>query len=87
MNEIVKIIIGTAIVILGFPLGSLLKSKTKDELKKGQVWFRAIILLSFAGAIISIILRNDALFFTFLFISAVTSKSIITKKRKRKKLN
>lgn len=85
MEELYKLFLGIVIVFLGFPLGTLLKSLTKDEIRKGQRKFKIIILICFIGAIISIILEKDSFFFTFLFISAVTSGSILPRFKKLKK--
>lgn len=76
MQDIIKILIGILVIILGIPLGNLLAKLTKEELKSGQKWFRIIIILSLIGAIISLILGNDALLFSFLFIAMVTSRSL-----------
>lgn len=84
MEESIKIIIGTVFMIMGFPIGSLIRRLTKDELKKGQTWFRGIILVGMLGSVISLILNNDVLFFTFLFTIAVTSRSIIKQNKGRR---
>ncbi len=76
MQEIYKLIIGTVILILGFPVGSLLARATKEELKQGRKWFKLLINLSLIGAIISLILGYDALLFGLLFIAIVTSRSL-----------
>jgi formate hydrogenlyase subunit 3/multisubunit Na+/H+ antiporter MnhD subunit len=85
MQEITKIIIGIAILLLGIPVGSYLAEKTKDELKAGQKWFKLIIIISLACSVISLIAGNDFLFFSFLFIAMVTSRSLLSKKIKRNK--
>ena len=76
MQEVFIILIGIVILLLGFPFGSWLAGATKEELRKGKKWFRLIIVLGFIGSIISLILRNDVLFFSFLFIAIVTSRSL-----------
>lgn len=77
MNELINIIIGIVVLILGIPIGSLLAKYTKDELKSGQRWFKLLIIISLIGAVISAVLQNDVLFFGFLFIAIVTSRSLI----------
>ena len=72
MLEILKLLVGVFVLLLGFPIGMLLAKFTKEELKEGQKWFKLIIFLGFCGAIVSLIFRNDYLLFTFLFISIVT---------------
>ena len=72
----IKLLIGILVLILGFPLGTILAKAAKDELKSGQKWFKLIILVSFISTIFSLILGNDVLLFSFLFIAIVTSRSI-----------
>ena len=76
MQEAIKIVIGIALIILGFPIGNLLARITKEELKSGQKWFKIIIILGFICGIISLIFGNDILLFSFLFIAIVTSRSL-----------
>jgi len=64
------------VVALGVPIGDFLYKKTKEEMKSGQRWFKIIVVTGLLGAIIAIFIRNDFLFFTFLFISIVTSRSL-----------
>ncbi len=61
---------------LGFPIGNFLAKKTKEELVEGQRWFKLIIICSLIGSIASAFLKNDVLFFSFLFIVIVTSRSL-----------
>ena len=76
MKEVIKFLIGIAILLLGIPIGSYLAKITKEELKKGQKWFKLIVIISLIGAIVSLILSNDILLFSFLFIAIVTSRSL-----------
>jgi len=76
MLQLIQILIGICVLILGIPLGNLLARVTKEELKSGQKWFKLIIIFSFIGAIIFLILREDTLLFTMLFIAVVTSRSL-----------
>ncbi|MBU0958407.1 MAG: hypothetical protein KKB31_00535 [Nanoarchaeota archaeon] len=82
MNDLVKFIIGTVVLIIGIPIGNFLAKLTKEELKDGQLWFHIIIIASFVGAILSLVWRNDVFLFSFLFIVIVTSRSLIVKKKK-----
>lgn len=63
-------------LILGIPIGSLLAYYTKEELKQGQKWFRLIIAVALICSIVSVIIRNDFLLFSFLFVAIVTSRSL-----------
>ena len=76
MQDIFRIFIGISVLLLGVPIGSYLAKSTKEELKQGQKWFKLIIIFSFIGSVISLILKNDILFFSFLFIIIVTSRSL-----------
>ena len=76
MSEILNLLIGIVFLLLGIPIGSYLAKITKEELKPGQRWFKPIIVISLIGAVISLIARNDALLFSFLFIAIVTRRSL-----------
>lgn len=76
MQEILKIIIGIAVLAFGIPIGNVLASNTKEELKDGRRWFSILISLCLIGAILSIIFGEDAFLFSFLFIAIVTSRSL-----------
>jgi len=76
MQEIIQLVFGILILILGIPIGNFLAKQTKEELKSGQKWFKIIIILSALGAIASAILQNDFLLFSLLFIAIVTSRSL-----------
>jgi len=76
MKEVLKLVIGIVVLVLGIPIGSLLTKWTKEELKEGRFWFKLIIIFSSMGAILSLIFKNDVLLFSFLFIAIVTSKSL-----------
>jgi hypothetical protein len=57
-----------------------LYKKTREEIKSGQKWFKIIVITGLMGAIAAMFLNNDFLFFSFLFISIVTSRSLTFKK-------
>ncbi|MDP7521057.1 MAG: hypothetical protein QF567_02395 [Candidatus Pacearchaeota archaeon] len=76
MQEIIKLLIGVLVLLLGIPIGNYLAKVTKEELKSGQKWFKLIIVLSFIGIVLSLIFRNDVILFSFLFISIITSRSL-----------
>lgn len=76
MTEIISLIIGIIILILGIPLGNYLAKVTKEELKSGQKWFRYIIFIGLIGGFAGLIIKNDILLFTMFFISIVTSRSL-----------
>mgnify|MGYP000742819565 CR=1 FL=1 len=76
MQEILKLVIGVIVLVLGFPIGNLLARSTKEELKSGQKWFRLIVLLGLVGGFIGLIIRNEVLLFSFFFIAIVTSRCL-----------
>ena len=76
MQEILKILIGILFLVIGFFVGKYLASITKEELKDGQKYFKLIIFVSVIGALVSLILLNDILIFSFLFILIVSSGSL-----------
>lgn len=85
MQEVIKLLLGIAVLILGIFIGEILAKNTPEELKDGKKWFYLILIACFVGAILSLIFRNDVLLFTFLFIAIVTSRSIKRKKKIIKK--
>ncbi len=84
MQEVFKILIGIAILILGIPIGNILAKNTKEELKDGKKWFLLIIGICLIGSILNLIFLNDVLLFTFLFIAIVTSRSLRIRKKNLK---
>jgi hypothetical protein len=87
MQEIYRLLIGIGVLILGIPIGNILAKRTKEELKEGERWFLLLIIFSFIGAILNLIFLNDALLFTFLFIAVVTSRSLVSKGKKKVQKN
>jgi hypothetical protein len=76
MQQIIKILIGIGILLLGIPIGSYLAKITKEELKTGQKWFKLIIIISLISGILGLILGNDILLFSSFFIAIVVSRSL-----------
>ena len=76
MSEAIKLLIGIGVLFLGFFLGGLLANRTKEELKAGQKWFKIIVILGLVGGVVGLVLGNDFIFFSFLFIAVVTSRSL-----------
>ncbi len=76
MTEILNLLIGIIVLILGIPIGNLLAKYTKEELKDGKPWFKLLIFIGLIGGLVGLIIRNDAIMFSFLFIAVVTSKSL-----------
>ena len=76
MQQIYQLVIGFLLLAFAFPIGNLLARVTKEELKSGKKYFKILIILSLAGAVTSLIIRNDVFLFSFLFIAIVTSRCI-----------
>ena len=83
MEEIIKLLIGTAVLLLGVPLGTLLAKQTKEELKDGQKWFNILIIASLIGGLTGLIIGNDFILFSFLFITILTLRSLREQKKKK----
>ena len=75
MEEIFNLIIGIVILILGVPIGNVLRNQTKEEILSGQKWFKVLVLMGLVGGIVGLIIGNDVLLFSMFFIAIVTSRS------------
>ena len=83
MESSFTLLIGGVVLLLGIPTGDFLAKITKEELGENQKYLRIITLVSFVGALVSLILGEDIFLFSFLFISIVTSRSLAGKKNKK----
>jgi hypothetical protein len=79
MNEIFQILIGAVVLILGIPIGNLLRKYTTDELKIGKKWFKLLTYIGIVGGFVGLIINNDTIMFTLFFIAIVSSRSLIVK--------
>jgi len=86
MLEVFKLLIGVCVLILGVFIGKFMASLTKEELKPGRPYFKAITLVALAGGLIGLLIGNDVLLFTMFFIAIVTAQSVKKKKPKKKKI-
>lgn len=75
--EILKILIGGLVLIMGYFIGGILAKTTKEELKTGQKYFKIIIWSSLLGGFFGAIISDDVLMFSFFFIAIITSRSLI----------
>ena len=80
--DLTQIVIGLVVLALGIPIGDLLAKYTKEELKAGRKWFNLIVIVCLAGSIIALLIWNDILLFSLLFIAIVTSRSLKIRKGK-----
>lgn len=82
MIEFVKLIIGVAALILGIPIGNLLASQTREELRDGRKYFVILVWIGLIGGFFGLVSRNDVLMYSMFFIAIVTSRSLVGKKKK-----
>lgn len=80
MNELIKISISVLILLLGVPIGNILRKYTQDELKQGRKWFKLLTLICLIGGFVGLIIGNDWVLFSLFFIAIVTSRSLILRK-------
>jgi len=80
MAEHLNILVGFLFLVLGIPLGNLIRNLTKDEQKIGRKWFKLLVLIGLLGGIVGLIIGNDVVLFTFFFIAIVTSRSLVKTK-------
>lgn len=76
MDEIIKLIIGAAVLVGGYFLGNWLAKVTKEEIQKGKRWFFILVLVGLAGGTYGFISGSDFLLFTMFFITIVSSRSL-----------
>jgi hypothetical protein len=89
MEEVLKLLIGSFVLLLGIPIGDLISKLTKEELSSGKIYFKILVLIGLIGGLVGLVMGNDVLLFTMFFISIVTSRSLrfsskINNKKKRK---
>ena len=76
MNEILRLVLGICVLVLGFPIGTLLAKNTKEELKIGRRYFRLVVVASLVLGVYGLFIRDDVFLFTGFFIAIVTSRSL-----------
>ena len=74
MQQIIKLLIGILVLLLGLPIGGFLAKQTKEELNSRQKLFKLIILICLIGGLIGLLIGNDVFLFSFFFIAVVTSR-------------
>lgn len=82
MNELIKILIGICVLILGYPIGMILRKHTIDEQKDGRKWFKILTLFGLISGLLGFLIKKDWIMFTGFFIAVVTSRSLIFSKPK-----
>jgi hypothetical protein len=82
MEEMLKLLIGAFVLVLGFPIGNILRKKTMDEQKEGRKYFKIIVYVGLIVGFLGLVIKNDWLMFSFFFIAIVTSRSLVVKKKR-----
>jgi hypothetical protein len=82
MEEMLKLLIGAFVLVLGFPIGNILRNKTMDEQKEGWKYFKIIVYIGLVFGFLGLVIQNDWLMFSFFFIAIVTSRSLVVKKKR-----
>ena len=76
MEEAIKLLIGGAVLVLGFFIGNWIARNTPEEIKEGKNWFFGLVLIGLIGGIYGLVINNDFVLFTFFFIAIVSSRSL-----------
>ena len=76
MQELIKILIGVAFLVLGWLVGNLLAKVTKEELRWGRKYFIILIWVGLVLGAYGLVISNDVLLFSGFFIAIVTSRSL-----------
>ena len=84
MLYILKLLIATGILVLGYFLGYFLRHWTMDEQKELKKYFNILTLVSLIAGVYGLFIGSDWLMFTFFFIAIVTSRSFVEGKTKNK---
>lgn len=82
MEELLRLLLGIFVLILGIPIGNFIKKLTLDEQKDGQKWFKLLTLIGLIGGFTGLLIKEDWVLFTFFFIAIVSSKNLQKKKRR-----
>jgi hypothetical protein len=80
MQDIIKVLVGVADLIIAYPLGNLIRNKTKDEQKIGKPWFLLITWMGIISGTLGLIIGKDWLLFTGFFFAVISSRSLVVKK-------
>jgi Na+/H+ antiporter NhaC len=64
------------ILLTAIPAGLLVAWLTKEELRDGRKWFKAIVTASLAGCIVSLFFKNYVIMLTFAYIAIATAMSL-----------
>jgi ABC-type sugar transport system permease subunit len=63
-------------LLTAIPVGLLIAWLTKEELRDGQKWFRLIVLLSCAGSVAFLMLKNEIVALSLVYSAIVSYMSV-----------
>jgi len=81
MEEVIKLIIGIIVLIMGYFIGEILARYTKEELNPGRRYIKMVVMIGLIGGVIGLIIKNDFVLFGFFFMAIVASRSLVIKKK------
>ena len=73
----IKIVLSIVALALSIPVGFLISSLTKDELKQGRAWFRALFILSVCFGVWFVLIGIYHIALTIFFIGIVALISFL----------
>jgi ABC-type sugar transport system permease subunit len=64
------------ILLTAIPVGLLIAWLTKEELRDGQKWFKLIALLSCVGSVAFLMLKNEIVALSLVYMAIVSYMSV-----------
>jgi ABC-type sugar transport system permease subunit len=64
------------ILLTAIPVGLLIAWLTNEELRDGQKWFKLIALLSCVGSVAFLILKNEIVALSLIYMAIVSYMSV-----------
>lgn len=63
-------------LLTAIPVGLLIAWLTKEELRDGQKWFKLVVLLSCVGSVAFLILKNEIVALSLVYMAIVSYMSV-----------
>ncbi len=76
MEQIYQLFIGVIVLALGIPIGNMLAESTKEELCRLRKWLNLMVVSCLLAALVFLLVGNDVILFTLLFMAIVISRCI-----------
>lgn len=80
MEEVIKILLGIGVLILGYFLGNLARKMTEDEQKDGRKYFVILTAFGLGFGLTGLIVGKDWLMFSSFFVAIFASRSLVKKR-------